>query len=351
MTALILTLATGVVGGLVFNKLKVPAGMLVGAIVTVSCLSVFTPFASMPADAKLCAQIITGAYIGCMISRDDLRHLPRVIKPYLVVMSSFFILNMVMGFIIWAISPMDLLTCLLCALPGGISDTPLIAMDMGADAAKVAIMQFVRLVFGIGVLPSLIVWFDTLMEKDPEKRKTAEKAAVKKRKAAEGSPARLAVTLAVSAVGGIAGRAAGIPAGALVASLLAVLCYKLIFNRAYLPLWCRRVAQVLSGCVIGCRMKYDDILELRYLFLPAILLLAGYVINCIVVGIILSRKFGFSRREGMLSVSPAGATEMALIAADMGVDSTDLVVLQIGRLVGVLTVFTQIISLMVKIIA
>lgn len=257
---------------------------------------------------------------------------------------------MVMGFIIWVVSPMDLLTSMLCALPGGISDTPLIAMDMGADAAKVALMQFVRMVFGIGVLPSLIVWFDTLMEKDPEKRKTTEKAAVQKRKAAEGSALRLIMTLAISAVGGIAGKLAGIPAGTLVVSLLVVLIFKLTINKAYLPTWCRRVAQVLSGCVIGCRMKYEDVLELRYLFVPALLLLAGYVLNCIVVGIILSRKFGFSRREGMLSVSPAGATEMALIAADLGVDSPDLVVLQIGRLVGVLTVFTQVISLIVNLI-
>lgn len=350
MTTLILTLITGTAGGFLFYKLKVPAGMLVGAIVAVSFLSIFTPFAAMPANTKLCAQIITGAYIGCMISRDDVKHLPKVIKPYLTVMLSFFILNMVMGFIIWVVSPMDLLTSMLCALPGGISDTPLIAMDMGADAAKVALMQFVRMVFGIGVLPSLIVWFDTLMEKDPEKRKTTEKAAVQKRKAAEGSALRLIMTLAISAVGGIAGKLAGIPAGTLVVSLLVVLIFKLTINKAYLPTWCRRVAQVLSGCVIGCRMKYEDVLELRYLFVPALLLLAGYVLNCIVVGIILSRKFGFSRREGMLSVSPAGATEMALIAADLGVDSPDLVVLQIGRLVGVLTVFTQVISLIVNLI-
>lgn len=350
MTTLVLTLITGTAGGFLFYKLKIPAGMLVGAIVSVSCLSVFTPFAAMPANAKLCAQIITGAYIGCMISRDDVRHLPKVIKPYLAVMLSFFILNMVMGFIIWAVSPMDLLTSMLCALPGGISDTPLIAMDMGADAAKVALMQFVRMVFGIGVLPSLIVLVDRFMEKDPAKRESVEKAAVQKRKADDGSWQKLCVTLAVSTVGGVAGKIAGIPAGALVVSMLAVLIFKLALDNAYLPMWCRRVAQVLSGCVIGCRMKYEDVLELRYLIIPAVLLIIGYVLNCVVTGVLLSRKFGFSRREGMLSVSPAGATEMALIAADLGVDSPDLIVVQIGRLIGVMTVFTQIISVIVKLI-
>ena len=44
----------------------------------------------------------------------------------------------------------------------------------------------------------------------------------------------------------------------------------------------------------------------------------------------------------MLTLSPAGATEIALIAADLGVESTDLVVLQICRLVGVTLIFPQI---------
>ena len=346
--ALFLTILTGVLGGLVFYKIKVPAGMLVGAIVSVSFLSVLTPYASMPADAKLCAQIITGAYIGCMISKDDVKHLPRVIKPYLTILITFFALNMIMGFIIWAVSPMDLLTSMLCALPGGISDTPLIAMDMGADAAKVALLQFVRMVFGMGVLPSLIVLVDNFIEKDPAKRGNAEKADVHKRAAKKGNWAQFGITIAIATAGGFIGRAAGIPAGALVVSMLLVLGFKLIFDKAYLPFWCRRIAQVLSGCVIGCRMKYEDVLELRYLVVPAILLIAGYVINCVIVGLFMHKKFGLSRREGMLAVSPAGATEMALIAADLGVDSPDLIVLQIGRFIGVMAIFPQIIAVIVS---
>jgi len=51
---------------------------------------------------------------------------------------------------------MDLVTSLMCAIPGGMSDIPIISEEMGADSGKVAVMQFVRMVFGIGVFPSMI---------------------------------------------------------------------------------------------------------------------------------------------------------------------------------------------------
>lgn len=50
----------------------------------------------------------------------------------------------------------------------------------------------------------------------------------------------------------------------------------------------------------------------------------------------------------MLALSPAGATEMTLIAADLGIEDVDLVVLQICRLVGVLMLFPQLFALLLR---
>lgn len=51
----------------------------------------------------------------------------------------------------------------------------------------------------------------------------------------------------------------------------------------------------------------------------------------------------------MLTLSPAGATEMALIAADLGVESANLVVLRLCRLVGVTVLFPNIFQLVVTV--
>ncbi len=345
---LLTTLLVGTLGGYIFFRLRVPAGVLVGAIFAVSALSVVTTYALMPLSAKVAAQIITGAYIGSTINKSDILHLPRIIGPYLMLMTGFFILNVISGLLISLLSPLDLLTSLLCAMPGGISDTPLIAMDMGADAAKVAVLQFVRLVFGLGALPLLIVAVDRTANKRQNSDAPQPQKAVQAQVAAKPAHAgaALTVTLAAATAGGFLGKRLGVPAGALIFSMLVTVALKMVYSDAYQPLWCRRVAQVLSGCCIGSQMTYGDVVEIRYLVLPALVLVIGYLVNCVLMGFLLNRFFKIPRLEAMLCVSPAGATEMALISADLGVDSPDLVVIQICRLIGVMAVFPQLIALL-----
>jgi len=353
---LLITLALGAFGGLLLYKLKVPAGMLVGAILVVTILSISTDMAVMPAKSKLLAQIITGTYVGAGIKKKDLMHLPYIIKPYLTMMAIFMVLNIVMGFIIHAITPMDMITSMLCALPGGVSDTPLIAMDMGADVPKVTVVQFSRMLFGIAVMPMILSSINNKLEKknnaaysDAAENTAAPAPEKSENQAVKNDIGPMLFTFGVGAVSGIIGDILPVTAGPLIFSMIAVTVFKMVYEKAYLPLWFRRVAQVVSGCVIGCRIKHDDIIELKYVIIPAILLLTAYVINCILTGHLLHKLYGMQRLEAMLSVSPAGATEMALIAADLGIKSPDLIVLQVCRLMGVMTVFPQVISFIISI--
>ncbi len=93
-------------------------------------------------------------------------------------LSGLLVLNITAGFLIYAVSPLDLVTSLMAVVPGGISDTPIIAATMGADAAKVAIMQVVRQILGIGTFPALILAYDNTKkatEKDGDREANTEK--------------------------------------------------------------------------------------------------------------------------------------------------------------------------------
>jgi len=167
-------------------------------------------------------------------------------------------------------------------------------------------------------------------------------------KSSQGTTAVFIQTMAVAAVTGIIGKRMNIPAGILLFSMIGVICLKLFCSKAYMPIWAKRLAQVLSGAYIGCSMSYNDVLELKYLIIPAVLLLLGYFTICLIVGKVLSKHFGMSLKEGMLVATPAGASDMALISSDLGVQSNDLIALQIIRMVVVISVFPQIINLIVK---
>lgn len=324
---------------------------MVGAIIGVALLNIFFSMSYMPSYAKYSAQIIAGAFIGCSVEKSDIQRLKYVVKPALVILTSMMILNVTLGFLIFYLSPLDLITALMSCVPGGMSDIPLISADMGADAPKVALLQFSRMLAGTGLFPTLISIVARPENKKNDESESEKLAAPAKQTDSDGHTATIfAQTMTIAVAAGVIGKLLNIPAGAMLFSMFGVICLKLFFNRSYMPMWAKRLAQVLSGSYIGSGMGYSDILELKHLIVPALLLVLGYFIICFLVGRILSRRYGMSMREAMLAATPAGASDMALISADLGVQSTDLVVLQVIRLIVVISVFPQIINLIVRVV-
>ena len=344
MSHLLLTLGAGAVLGLAFLRLKVPGGMMVGAMVGVAAFNIGTGLAYMPATARLAAQITAGAFIGASVEKRDLRRMPKLIKPALILLGGMLILNLARGPVIHALSGLDWMTSFFCAVPGGISDTPIIAADMGADAGDVALAQFSRLVAGIGIFPSLIL---AMTRHDPQGEEGAHQAGAADR---QKDPASVALTIAVAAVCGFIGKRSGVPVGTLLFAMLGVIALKLLTDRAAVPLWLKRLAQLLSGAYIGSSMGLADLLEMRVLLLPIVLLVLAYLLNCLVISALLHRFCGIRRREAMLAATPAGANDMALISGDLGVHSQDLNVLQIIRMIVVVSVFPQIVRLVVSLL-
>lgn len=348
MIDFVLTLAAAFGCGLLFYRLKVPGGMMVGAIVGACALSVLTAHAYMPSEAKLTAQCLAGAFIACSVEKSDLGNIRKIWKPALFLLGVMLVLNIFTGLLIYWSSPLDLVTSLTCAVPGGMSDIPIIAADMGADAPKVAVLQFVRMSAGIGIFPSLIA-LSTRNEKSDADQ--IEKAVKQELPATKHKSQQLSFdlipTLAVAFACGIFGKWTGIPAGALVFSMAGVIALKLLSGKAFLPVWIKRLAQMLSGAYIGSGIVREDLLELRFIVLPAVLLLVCYFANAVLCGNVMNKLFGLGRREAMLAATPAGATDMALISSDLGVNSSTLVELQIIRLIVVVSLFPQIIRLIV----
>lgn len=346
----------GAASGYLFFRLKVPGGLLVGSIIGVTAVSILFEAAYMPYSAKLAAQITAGAYIGCTVNKEDIRRMKQIYKPAFVMLMSYFILNMVLGMAIYMTSNLDLLTALMCAIPGGISDVPLIAVDMGADVSKVVVMQFVRMSAGIGVFPGLIVALDKRMQgkcnygipnrKEDGRIINSVESPAQRTATKEKGFRSFMITAAVASISGTVGKMTGMPSGTLLFSMLGVLCLKLLTDKAYIPFWAKRAAQILSGAYIGCTIGYDDLYELRFILIPALIMIVGYMTNSVITGRLLCRLFDFSLKEGMLAATPAGASDMALISADVGIQSPDIIVLHVIRIVFVVAVFPQVINLL-----
>jgi membrane AbrB-like protein len=345
MLNFMLTVLCGAALGYLTYRLKIPGGVLVGGVLGAAALNIAFAAAYVPVEAKVLAQLLAGAFIGCTVTREDLRRLRHIWRPALLLLSVYMVVNIGLGLIIYAISPLDLITSLFSVVPGGISEVPLIAADMGAQPAKVAALQFVRSLVCTGLFPAMI---DRICRDEPTQETHVDSQVRPTAKTAQGKRIDFMLSFAVALVCGALGWLSRVPAGTLVLSMFGVIALNLSTGRAYLPRWAKRTAQLLSGIYIGSMMGLAEFLELRFLLPPMLVSLAGYTAFCFGVSYLLRRFFKMPRKEAMLAATPAGGSDMALISLDMGVQSADLVLLQVIRLVAVIAIFPQVINLVYR---
>lgn len=337
---ILLTLLCAFAVGYFLDRVHMPGGMMVGAVIGACALGVFTEQALMPGPAKTIAQIIAGAFIGSGIKREDIREMRTILKPALILLPCLLAVNIVTGLLIYRTGTMDLLTALMCCTPGGISDIPMIAADMGADPSFVVVMQFVRLVMGIGVFP-LMIRFVTGGGHD-----AAEPPKARQKKTFEAK--NVLLTLFVATVCGLIGKASPVPSGTMGFATLGSIVFACFYPKAQMPRTLRKGAQLLSGAFVGASVGYEQLQKLGTLGVPVLILIAAYTLACFGIGALLTRAGCFTRAEGMLAATPAGASDMALISADIGVENAKLIVLQVLRLITVVLLFPSILSFVVS---
>lgn len=331
-----LTLLAGLLVGLALLRWKLPGGMMVGAVIGACAFGLATDRATMPAAAKTAAQIIAGGLIGAGISRDEVFKMRTVVKPALILMPALLAINLVSGVLMRFTGTMDMVTALMGATPGGINSMPMIAADMGADAAKVTILQLARFFVAIGLFPLAIRRMTGGGERADPAKNTANRKPIKW--------IPFTLTLLVATACGLVGEASPVPSGTMAFAMLGAIVLKWFYPAAHMPRFMSRLAQCLSGAYVGATIGWAELQELTRMPGPVAILVACFTVGAYLTSLLLYKVGCFDRRESLLAATPAGASDMALISADLGVHSANLIVLQVLRLVVVVSVFPAILG-------
>lgn len=334
--SMLLTLGLSTAAGWLLHRRHVPAGMMIGAVLAASVLSVFG-LGAMPGFAKHLAQIIAGTFIGCSASRDDFRRLRTFWKPVILITCSLLLVNFTIGLLLYFAGYSDFLSCLVCAIPGGISDVTLIAVDFGADASKVLVVHFCRLIVGLMVFPVVVNRFTAPIETDAGTESTGETEPAPK-----GNTLRLLIALAVSTLAAWLGNRLHIPAASILCPLISTFVLNFCGFTIRFPGNLRQAAQVLSGAYVGCLLDPSHFTNLSAVLAAVLITLVVLLVNAVLFGWWMEKHCGVPLREGMLMLTPAGASDMALIADDLGFRSPRLVLVQIYRLLIATAIFPQI---------
>jgi uncharacterized protein len=355
MLDLALTIMVGFIGGFTALRFKVPAGAMVGSMIATSVFSVATGRAIMPQDVKVFTQIAAGAFIGAGISRKDVLGLRYIFKPAALMVFSMILLNTLMGYIMHRATGIDLITCLFASAPAGIVDMSLISSDMGADTSKVAVLQMARLLIVLTVLPPLMKYIHSKLYSSSDEMLAREETvaageALKKegtakaKKTFKENSINLTLTLGSAIVLGLIGFKLKVPAGAMTFAMVAVGALNIFTGKGYMPLNLRRATQVFAGILVGVRMTYADLMALRTVIVPAIILLIGIIIANFLIGYLISKTSGMEIVTALLASAPGGMSDMALIAKDLGGDAPKVAVMQLSRYVCIVAFFPLIIK-------
>lgn len=350
---LAVTIAVAMVGGYTALRLRVPAGALIGSMLVVAVLNVALGTAFMPTGWKFYTQVSTGAYLGAKISRADLRDLKIIFKPAVILAVVMLAFTTAVGILICRISDLTPATALFAVAPAGITDMTLASMEFDSEPSIVALIQTVRIVFTICMLPPMIKLIERHSGTHPNPPPAAEPSA-----AAENIPVRkkksvdeIALTLVIALICGRLGKLAGIPAGAITCSMIGAASFNLLTDHAYMPLRLRQFIQIFAGALIGCTVGREQVIQMLHIWKVVLVAIVGYTLLDLAAAWIIHRHTEMDIITALFSSAPGGLTDMALIAEDMGADSIKIAGMHTLRLIGVVILYPSIIGLLVHILS
>jgi membrane AbrB-like protein len=141
---IVMTAVVAIVFGLLGKLSGLPAGTLIFTMVSISVLNIITDKGYMPIPIKRAAQLIAGTLIGSNVSMSAVIELKALIIPVIIMLISYFIINIIIAVILCRLWHFDLQTAFFACTPGGASDISLMAEEFGGDTVKISLLQTLR---------------------------------------------------------------------------------------------------------------------------------------------------------------------------------------------------------------
>ncbi len=330
--------AVGTLGGLLARKVRIPAGALIGSLITVIAFNAFTNATIIyPENLRIIIQICSGLVIGCRFTRADIKELRIMFKPVIVLVVFLLLINLIFAYIMAYFSELSLMTAFFACAPGGISDLVIISADFGANPEQVALLQLFRFVFVVSIFPPLMKRLFLKDDIATPLQDIPHKAATKGRFLFSFAMARrMGVSFLVAAIGGICFFLLGIPAGPILGAIAAIIILNLATDSATYPRFFKTAIQLLAGCYIGSKVTLQTLMEGSELLVPLFILVVELFVMAFLTAFVIYKTSKLDFATALFSSTPGGITEMGIIAEEMGLDTPKIVLMHTIRIIAVI---------------
>ncbi|HLU59434.1 MAG TPA: AbrB family transcriptional regulator [Pseudonocardia sp.] len=300
------------------------AGLLVAAALALAGLGV-----DVPGPPNTAAQAVIGVVIGVLAQPGTLAGLAGQWVPVLLVSVATLAVSMGAGLLLGLRRGVSPLTGMLALTAGGASGLVAVSRELGGDDRTVAVVQYLRVGLVTATMPVVAaVGFGARAGSGP----------------GPSGAAPLVVDLAhlvlCAVVGTTLARLARVPAGA----LLGPMCVAIALNLTGLSFGAAppdalvELAYAVIGWQAGSRFTRESLRTVLGALLPATALIAGVILACAGLGLVLSALTGTTALDGYLATTPGGVYAVLATAVSAGSDVTFVMAVQVLRVVVMLLV-------------
>jgi len=162
---LLFVIGIGIGCYLLTSRLSFPgADMLIPLLITGGINLFYYEIGPLNPAIKQVAITLLAVSVGARLSAETLKTLKQVLLPAASIILVLVALGISLGFVLYWITPLDLITALLSSVPGGAASLTAVADDLGGDLRIVASLHLCRLIFLSVLMPPVFLLMERFRE-------------------------------------------------------------------------------------------------------------------------------------------------------------------------------------------
>mgnify|MGYP001943971357 FL=1 len=308
--------------GAIFYQLHVPAGWLLGALVTGMVFGLYIKKLYFPDSLFKVALAIIGANIGFMVDPEQFLTYHYLILPFFLTLLLTLTGGILLGKFMFKFSNVHPNTAFFCCLPGGASEVIALSKEFGADQHIVAAFHTTRITLFVLTIP-IVVGLHTRVV--PSVTDSATSSLI----------AGFVALVCLAGIGLFAlwiAQKIPLPGiSLLMAILFGFLAHQFVFPTFVVPKFATGIAQALMGAIVGIRFDRETYKEFKRIGKVSIVTLMFYFLMSFGVAGVFFLLTPLDFFASLLGVVPAGAAEMASTAAALDIEPMMVATLQMLR--------------------
>jgi membrane AbrB-like protein len=149
----------GIVGGVIGAKLKIPAGALIGAMLTIILFKMTMKVHwEIPKGVTFALQVFVGIMVGATFQPELFHVMKKIALPVILSCVVLVGVGALMAIVFTRLGMLDIGTAYLGTSPGAMSALIVMAFDSQAQPMLVVCFHFVRVVFVLLTAPFVFKW-------------------------------------------------------------------------------------------------------------------------------------------------------------------------------------------------